>query len=211
MRVSLPVPQSIADEHTLIAQKYAGHFIGHPYRAAQQRTGPGAIVVDRARAWREPAVVADDCRFCVRLTDEEAVRRVAGFQHAIDIEVLRSCAAAYTEWLAAGEDVPETEEVQMGDRLVRRGVLNNPVNRRYFIETHPERFETSALPVVRLPLRLKRKLCIEWNHLYLEWLNHNPDIDYDFETREFYREGDAYEVPGTPGVKPWWGSVSLGG
>jgi len=211
MRLSVPIPQWLADEHTLIAQKYAGYFVGHPYRAAQQRTGPGAIVVDRVHPWKEPAVVADGCMFCERLTDEDAARRVAGFQHAIDIEVLRSCAAAYTEWLAMGEDVPETEELQIGERVVRRGVLNNPANRRHFIETHPERFETSALPIVRLPLRLKRKLCIDWNHLYLEFLRQNPGVSYDFEAREFFREGDAPEATGAPGVKPWWGAYLVTG
>ena len=213
MRVSVPIPQSLADEHTLIAQKYAGYFIGHPFRAAQQRTGPGAIVVDRARPWREPSVVADDCDFCQRLTDEEAVRRIAGYQHAIDIEVLRACAASYTEWLAAGgDDVPEVEDVQVGERVAKRGVLNNPVNRRRFIEQHPERFDTSALPVVELPLRLKRKLCIDWNHLYNAWLQENPGVSYDFEAREFYREGAEEEQAEHGEVKAWWGShVVLGG
>ena len=97
-------------------------------------------------------------------------------------------------------------QVQVGDRVVRRGVLNNPINRRTFIENNPERFDTTALPVVRLPLRLKRKLCIEWNHLYGQWLDQNPGVTYDFDAREFYREGTEDERTETAGAKPWWGS-----
>ena len=60
MRAVVELPQTLADEHTLIAQRYAGYFVGHPYRAAQQRVGPDAICVDTAKAWKEPSVTADD-------------------------------------------------------------------------------------------------------------------------------------------------------
>jgi hypothetical protein len=177
VRVAIPLPQSLADQHTLIAQKYAGHFIGHPYRAAQQRTGPGAIQVEIDKPWKEPAVVADDCEFCARLTDEDATRRVAGYQHAIDIEVLRSRAASFADWLAScSSDIPEIEEVAVGETIVRRGVMNSAQNRRAYIAAAARvrhhlpldggpaaAFETQALhrvepPVPRLAERARGRL-----------------------------------------------------
>jgi hypothetical protein len=211
MRVAVPLPQSIADEHTLIAQKYAGHFVGHPYRAGQQRTGPGAIQVDRSKRWREPSIVADDCDFCRHLTDEDAVKRVAGYQHAIDIEVLRARAASFADWLAACEDVPEVEDFVVAGETVRRGVTNSAANRRTFLETHEREFDVRALSMIELPLRLKRKLCIEWNHLYRDWLAEHKDTWYDFDDHEFYREIDDAPAPAPAQAKEWWSYAGIGG
>jgi hypothetical protein len=201
----------LADQHTLIAQRYAGHFVGHPYRAAQQRTGPDAIQIDTARKWQEPSVLGDDCAFCARLTDDEATRRVAGYQHTIDIEVLRSRAASYADWLAScAPDVPEIEEVAIAETLVRRGVMNSARNRRAYIAARPQEFDTTALAMVSLPLRLKRKLCIEWNHLYRDWINEHPGTWYDFEAHEFYREVEEPAEAQTEQPKTWWGIAGLG-
>lgn len=203
MRYPVDPPPSLADQHTLVAQRYAGYFIGHPYRAAQQRVGPGAIQVDQSRAWQEPAVVSDGCEFCRRLTDEEAERRVAGYQHAIDIEVLRPHALAYAEWL--GSDGPVVfEEVNIAGMVKRRGVGASQANRRKFIETHGDVIDVKPLPLIDLPLRLKRKLCIEWNHLYRDWLLEHPDVRYDFATRTFYREIAVPEDEAPVQVKEWW-------
>lgn len=188
-------PRAVVDEHTLIAQRYAGYLVGHPYRQAQQTTN---ITVDLTRAWREPPVVADDCIFCVRLTDEEAVRRVAGYQYQIDVEVLRSKWVHYAKWVSSrSPDVPEPD-VDM---------RNNPVNYRRFCELfqdahtvsppnqwraatkHRDGWKTRPFPMVSLPLRIKRKLCIEWNHLYLAWMA-EEGVEYDFEEREFLREAE---------------------
>jgi len=191
MKVAVPIPQNLADAHTQTAQKYAGHFVGHPYRAGQQRTGPGAIRVDYERKWQEPAVFSDRCDFCRRLTDESAVQRVAGYQHALDIEVMRARAAGFADWLAAArKDVPDVEEVVIAGERIRRGVSNSAANRRAYIERHEKEFDVSSLRMIDLPLRLKRKLCIEWNHLYRDWLTLHPKIWYDFEDQEFYREVD---------------------
>jgi hypothetical protein len=211
MRVAVAPPQELADEHTLIAQKYAGYFLGHPFRAAQQKTGPGAIVVDQSRAWCEPAVITDDCGFCCNLTDEEAVRRVAGYQHAIDIEVIRPYAAQYGEWLATSP--AETEHVDLGgETTLERGVMNSAINRRRFLESRQQTFQHQAISMVDLPLRLKRKLCIEWNHLYRAWME-EQDLQYDRETREFYREGPdrvpASELAaGDDLFAEWWRGVA---
>jgi hypothetical protein len=211
VRVAIPLPQALADQHTLIAQRYAGYFVGHPYRAAQQRTGPGAIVVEKQKPWVEPAVVSDDCVFCQRLTDRDAERRVNGYQHAIDIEVLRSRAASFADWLAScAPDVVELEEVAIGETVVRRGVMNSARNRRAYIAARPHEFDTTALAMVDLPLRLKRKLCIEWNHLYRDWISEHPGAWYDFEAREFYREVDEPAPVQAEEVKSWWGVAGFG-
>ncbi len=205
MRAPVSLPQSLADRHTLLAQSYAGFFLGHPYRAVQQRTGPDAIQVNRDRPWREPAVLSDDCDFCRRLTDAEAARRVAGYQHAIDIEVLRARADLYTAWLNSGSpEIPEIEEVTVAGVVRRRGITISGANRRRFIELYADKFEVGALSLVELPLRLKRKLCIEWNHLYRDWLLENPDTQYDFSEREFFREVGAAAPPPPERDKSWW-------
>jgi hypothetical protein len=205
VRTPVHPPQSIADDHTLIAQRYAGYFVGHNYRAAQQRVDRGAIQVDLTKPWKEPAVVSDGCEFCRRLTDESVVRRVTGYQHAMDIEVLRPYSVAYAQWLASGrEDIPEREQISVDGISKTHGVSASQRNRRTFIERLGEKIAVPPVSMVDLPHRLKRKLCIEWNHLYTEWLKANPDISYDFERREFYREtGEPAPIHETK-QKEWW-------
>jgi hypothetical protein len=202
VRVTVDPPQSFADEHTLIAQRYAGFFLGHPYRAAQQRVGPGAIQIDTTKAWREPAVTADDCALCVHMTDDDVVRRVAGYQHAIDIEVLRPHSLAYSVWLGAG-----TVDAEEAGELKTRAAAASQENRRHFIEQNPATLHVQPLSMVGLPLRLKRKLCIEWNHLYRDWMRAQPDIEYDFEARTFYREVEPQEPPAEARARWWLGYV----
>ncbi len=204
MRTPALLPQQLADDHTLIAQRYAGYFIGHSFRAAQQRVGPGAIQIDERTPWREPAIIADDCPFCAHLSDEDVVRRVAGYQHAIDIEVLRPHSLAYAEWLSCGDGVVDAEEINIGGLIRRRGISASPRNRRLFLERNAANLAVRPLPVIDLPLRLKRKLCIEWNHLYCVWLEQHPDVTYDFETREFYRDVAEAEMAPVERSKEWW-------
>lgn len=202
MRTPIDPPQAFADAHTLIAQRYAGYFLGHPFRAAQQRIGPEAIQVDWKTPWREPSVVSDDCIFCAKLTDDEAVRRVAGYQHAIDIEVLRPQALAYAEWLGTHAEV--VEEITIAGYLTKRGISASPENRRRFIEQHQASFKELPISMIDLPLRLKRKLCIEWNHLYRDWLAADPDVQYESEHRQFYREIELPPEPVESSMRDWW-------
>src|SRR3990172_7403529 len=89
MKQIVNVPQDIIDEPALIAQKYAGYLVGHPVRAARYTVPlPGSVDVDQTRPWVEPNPVQDGCLLCQRLTDNEAERRVFGFQASIDKEVL---------------------------------------------------------------------------------------------------------------------------
>ena len=106
----------------------------------------------------------------------------------IDIEVLRARSNLYADWLASGKEVPDSEEVTIAGVTKQRGISISPRNRRRFIELHAEKFETVGVNMIELPLRLKRKLCIEWNHLYRDWLRANPGTHYDFEKREFYQD-----------------------
>jgi hypothetical protein len=176
------LPQELADEHTLLAQKYAGALVGHPYRNVQQTP---LVTVDRSRRWKELSVVADDCIFCVRLTDEEAIRRVAGYQHQLDIESTRSKMMHFAAWHAGGaaEGVPEPDEERSVANLRRFVELFQDMP----TEKRPIGWRLRPLPFITLPLRLKRKLCVEWNHCYLKWMT-QEGVQYDFETREFYRE-----------------------
>ena len=209
MRAVVEPPQALADAHTLVAQRYAGYFLGHPFRAAQQRTGPDAIQVEGSRPWREPAVLTDGCEFCQRLTDADAVRRIEGYQHAIDIEVLRARADSYAEWLATSAEVADWEEVNVGGAVMRRGVKASQANRRRFIAANRDRFEVTSIPLVDLPLRLKRKICIEWNHIYRDWLRDEPGVRYDADRREFYREVEQAEPTPVARPKEWWSAAGL--
>ena len=183
-REEVKPPQEVADEHTLLAQKYAGYLVGHPYRNAQQSL---QIVIDRRRRWREPALAADGCIFCVHLTDEGAERRVAGFQYQLDIEATRLKQRHYTDWVRSGSpDVSEPgklfwPESQANLRRFCELFQDMPTERR------PTGWNTKPLPIIRLPLRLKRKLCIEWGHLLLKWMQ-SEGLHYDFTDRVFYRE-----------------------
>ena len=183
-------PRTLTNQHTLIAQKYAGYLIGHPYRQEQQST---TITVEWAKEWREPPVVADDCIFCVRMTDEEAERRIAGYQFRIDVEVVRNKWVHYAKWVDSGsEDVPNPgmkDNDQANYRkfcdLFQDMPTDSPAT-SWRSALHREGWKTKPLPMVGLPLRIKRKICVEWNHCYVKWMA-EEGLEYDFDTREFWR------------------------
>lgn len=156
-RPSLPngdkklISQDLADEITLIAQKYTGYFYGHPARAGQWgKPGAGKVTIDYDTKWEEPIVFKDQCEFCQRsLSDERVIERVDGFQAAIDKEV-----------------------------NAKRGVESFPLN--------------------DLPLYLKRRLCIEWNHAFKRYFEAKPYLYYDFDAREIkevVKEADTDVFP----------------
>src|SRR5262249_3716414 len=158
--------------------------------------------------WREPAVVADGCTFCLRLTDADAVRRIDGYQHAIDIEVMRARADSYAEWLATtADEVVDFEEGSVAGVNVRRGIKARQEKQQRFIATHGEKFEVPSIGLLDLPLRLKRKICIEWNHIYRDWLLEQPEVHYDAARREFYRDVDQPEPAPVTRPKEWWSAA----
>ena len=175
-------PQEIADKLALAAQYYAGSLVGHPYTSAQYGK-PNTSHVDKARAWRERAIMPDDCVFCEKMTDEDVVRRIDGYQHQIDIEVLRRKHAPYTAWIDSHGDVPDP------------GKSGSAANRRKFVELHqdmktekrPSGWRERPFPLVSLSMRHKRKLCATWNHILLEWMEENG-LHYDFDDKQYLRE-----------------------
>ncbi len=202
-RQIVPLPHELADEHTLLAQKYAGALVGYPYRNTQQRKD---LTRDRRRKWKEPAVQADDCIFCVRLTDEEAVRRVLGFQFQLDVEATRTKHDHLKAWIESDSpDVPDPKPF--------KGTRFNQVNLRRFVELFQDMrtekrlngWNTRPFPIVDLPMRLKRKLCIEWNHIYTKWME-ETDTQYDFEEHIFFREGTAPEMEEEE-FQVWFGNI----
>ena len=224
--------KTVADKIAIIAQKYAGYFTGTDYRFDQQAHYAVADPLTTPRSqrskgihlgkkWKEPTVLVDDCDFCKRLTDAEAVRRVAGYQHQIDIEILRSKTGHYSDWLRSGDpsitefqeekqrvrchpdDANETPPYHYIEETVVIGKSNSAANRRKFIELtqdvprvtksgkkRPTGWEHKSMPIVDLPLRAKRKMCVEWNHVYRDYLKEHPLVTYDFDTHEFYKEVD---------------------
>ncbi len=198
LREEVTPPRTLADEHTLIAQRYAGALVGYSYRNDQQSK---VITVDRSRPWREPVVIADDCLFCVRLTDEEAVRRVEGFQHQIDIEATRLKYQHLQRWLLSGApEVPSPGHDHYTRANVRRFCelfQDMPTEKR------PNGWNTKPFPLVALPLRIKRKMCVEWNHLYLRWMEENG-LQYDFAQHVFWHDVVATPEPQPPAeFEPW--------
>lgn len=198
-----------ADRLAIIAQRYAGFFVGKQYNFDQQTvfvvTTPDLKGIHLGKPWKEPIVISDDCDFCKHTTDERAVERVAGYQHQIDIEILRSKSRFYTAWLREnGPDVIEHEWVKeptAESGQIEVGKVASAANRRRFIELHqdvprqtsigsdrPSGWKQKSLPIVDLPLRLKRKMCIEWNHVYRDYLKDNPSVSYDFEARIFLKD-----------------------
>ena len=186
------VPQEVADKMALAAQYYAGSLVGRPYRTTQFGVMPLHNRVDPLRVWRERAIVRDDCVLCKNLTDYSVRRRIAGYQGQIDLEVLRGKNKYYTEWLQKLEDIPEP------------GVYHSDKNRRRFVELfqdmitekRPHGWELRPFPLVSLSMRHKRKLCVTWNHILLEWMEENG-LHYDFKKQEFWGEeaGEAGDVP----------------
>lgn len=190
MRQADNPPQEIVDEHTLIAQRYAGYLVGHPYQAAQQ----GYKITVDSEEWIEPNVISDTCVFCSRLTDAEAIRRVAGYQWQLDIEATRNKGHHYTAWVQSDDPrIPDPSHHVWS---------HHQDNLRAFVElfqdvptaNHPNGWKTRPLPMIDLPLRLKRKLCIEWNHLLLGWMT-SESLSYDYNTHVFWHE--------VPDVEPY--------
>ena len=189
-RETIMPPRELTDAHTMIAQRYAGYLVGHPYRNPQQTT---TIKIDRRRRWKEPAIATDDCLFCVRLTDDEAERRVDGYQYQIDIEATRFLNVYFREWIESRpSDLPEPSFAEGGEWDNKK----SQANVRRFCELFQNgsdapgghtAWHTRPIPFYTLPLRIKRKLCIEWNHLYLPWMKENG-LEYDFEKRVFWKE-----------------------
>jgi len=186
-RIKVHVPQRISDQHTLAAQYMAGALVGHPYRQLQQTT---TITVDESKPWREPVVARDKCVFCSRMTDEEVQRRILGYQAAIDRESISPVSSMYQDWLVeCSPSVVDVNESDTPDGKVCKGNPQSKINRRNFLRENAAWIEVHPFPMYDLPMKLQRKLVIQWNHIYTAWMAENPEknIQYDFEEHEFFR------------------------
>ena len=194
--VAVKPGQAVADKFALIAQNYAGYLVGHPYHSA--RFGePNTSTVDRTKPWREPNVLPDNCVFCEDMTDENVIQRVAGYQSQIDKEVIvrnTGKSWAYSKWVEARPSP-------------RRTVAEL---RREFCETFQDgrvegvdEWTEKSFPLTHLPMRLKRKMCIEWNHTYIDLMK-NEDLYYDFSAKEFRRNAHLVAPDAQPSAQPRW-------
>ena len=196
--VAVKPGQDVADKQAFIAQNYAGYLVGYSYHSAQYGR-PNTSKVDRTKPWREPNVLPDNCVFCDDMTDESVIQRVAGYQSQIDKEVIvRNLlkASAYTRWVEAGGLGPGTWTVAQ--------------LRRKFCETFQDgkvegvnEWTEKAFPLVDLPMRLKRKMCIEWNHTYIDLMK-QEDLYYDFSAKEFRRNAAPKPADTEPTARPRW-------
>lgn len=179
------VPQRIADAHALAAQQYAGWFYGHPVQTDQYPEAiAGSVHVDESKPWREPNEVSDDCLFCERLTDEEAERRVLAFQAAIDKECVNRFYTHYHKWRSVNN---LSDSAPTRRRYVEEFVDAPPTEVSDYRALDERGWLMKPLPMHELPLRLKRKLCIAWNHIYLDWMaSYDPPLLYDFDSGQFY-------------------------
>ena len=110
------------------------------------------------------------------------MERVLGFQFAIDKEATGMKHKYLREWVMSGSpDVPEPD-VPTGSRRNLRKFCE--LFQDMPTEKRPNGWKLRPLPFCTLPLRLQRKLCVEWNHIYLAWMREN-DLQYDFEKHEF--------------------------
>ncbi len=163
------VEQALADAWTLEAQRFVGYWHGYGVRGTQLAAGvwrdPDAPV------WSEPLDEADTCPFCEITNDEQVDRRIRGFQHELDNEVLRLNLwvrkALYEEHIVL--------ESADGDKL--REQLATAYER------WPTEFQPAPYDFTSLPFYLKWRLCVRWNHLLRDWLAAHPDYEYNFEKR----------------------------
>lgn len=159
-------PLRVADEYVSKAQEYVGYFYGRRVISGQmqqirtdERGQYDASVVLTDEAWSEPFVIEDDCIFCQRMTDETVEERVAGFQWEIDKES-SSTVSSVSNTEFRHSDFPATAEGRAEYHARIEQLAGTPGVGEFW----------RPFPLIRLPHEVKRKLCIEWNHIVRDWL-----------------------------------------
>ena len=166
------VPQQMADEIALIFQRYVGYFHGYHVRGTQMST-----YVERTNEpWKEPVVIADDCMFCSRMTDEDVRVRISGFMKAMAKEIGAGLTIpfVYTSIINADPATIDWDEIE-------KGFTEAEGRSRLY------RFD-------RMPLRLQRKIIIEVNHVWLKYLKTHPGIAV-LLSRDRYPELEGKQDP----------------
>lgn len=158
------IPQDVADKHAEIAQKY--------WKLLFNSGGT------------PPLIFPDLCPLCQKTDEESARRRVAGFQWAIDKEIVRINAfGALPEGLPGEEEYEQWFEQQF-ERMAESGL--------------PAGWYTMGGPVpvyrkslLDLPLHYQVMMAVEWNHV----LQESEEIQKYFkETEEGYLLERARQV-----------------
>lgn len=171
-------PTKIADEYVRVAQRFVGYFYGKHVTAGQmglmmtdERGDYDSSVTLTEEDWVEPFEMEDDCQLCKRMTDKSVEERVAAFQWELDKE--------------AGARISASG----GPRHTEYGV-SAEARREYHaavdlhLKEHPELW--CPIPLIKLPQRVQRALCIQWNHVVRDWLQSDP--------RYCYSNGQYYVV-----------------
>ena len=95
----------------------------------------------------------------------------------------------WEEPLAFADDCEFCEKTLDDERVINRVEgFQEAINREVRAGRGDE-----AFPLTDLPLYLKRRLCIEWNHAFKAYLDSKPYLYYDFEKREIWETAKVDE------------------
>ena len=191
-------PLTIADQMAEAAQHMVGYFTGRKVTVGQMGVlkytdrGEMDTSVEVGDTWTETFELADDCVFCSEMTDESVKDRVAGFQWALDKEVANRFGAG----LGYPEETPENPPLHYShdDKDAGRREYHEEL-KAWYVE-HPMLLK--VIPLIDLPLNLKRTLCIQWNHIVLEHLKVEPRFVRRHEDGQYFwmnvvvEKGDAH-------------------
>lgn len=178
------IPQRVADEVTCAAQRMVGYFYGTHITAAQMllpenlgtamQYDPSAM--STGEMWTEPFEPGDECVFCQRTTDESIVERLDSFQYEIDKE--------------SGADYRLLQTLSRAEKQAIRAELRAAIGTgRTFV----------PFDLTLLPQHLQRTLVIQWNHIFLRWLQR--DLRYRYNSGHYYVVCSQREPVTTPSIR----------
>jgi hypothetical protein len=168
------VEQALADQWTHEAQKFVGYWHGVQVTGVQLSAKVNVTDVP----WEEPLDETDGCVFCERMTEELVEERILGFQHEMDNEVVR-----INSWVRAASgdmDISEQAFAFTADRE-EFAAHHAAVMKAYALA--PAQFDPRPYDFISLPFYLKWRLCVNWNHVLVRWLDAHPTYEYSFEKR----------------------------
>lgn len=171
-------PLRVADAYVHVAQEFVGYFYGKHVTSEQMRNigtdergDYDSSVKLTDSEWVEPFDIEDDCPMCQRMTDRSVEERVAGFQWELDKE---------SQSRTAQNGGPRHADYDMTPE--GRAEYHAAVDAH--LAAHPQNWR--PFPLIKLPHRLKRLLCIRWNHVVRDWLTEDP--------RYSYKDGHYYVI-----------------
>lgn len=193
------LPVRVADQLVLAAQRYVGYFYGEYVRATQMHPNTrieDGVVTDPSvhltgEEWVEPFEPGDECKFCQRMTDQSIEDRVEAFQWELDKESHHHP----PQFAEPGWRQAHAQEIARNVETVRAS----------------GRSDTgiwAPFDLTALPTRLKRSLCIEWNHIWRGW--EREDLRYVEKDREWFMlyterlDGPDQRPSLRVRMSPWW-------